>query len=169
LIEGISFLVKIVDNLIENNTTKIWQFVDYSYLYYVRGPQLTKTTNPSYKNKMKNEMNQWYYETQEKLEYIMKNVLTLKLGKGYEDKLSYTYEDWDMFSSLPSSKVYISNPLWSKVFLMTYPISGNDITIDLLKELSNNDYTLSDKPFDLGSILLVSSDIQEWYSEISKK
>ena len=118
---------------------------------------------------MKNEMNQWYYETQEKLEYIMKNVLTLKLGEGYEDKLSYTYEDWDMFSSRPSSKVYISNPLWSKVFLMTYPISGNDITIDLLKELSNNDHTLSDKPFDLGSILLVSSDIQEWYSEISKK
>jgi hypothetical protein len=53
LIEGISFLIKIVNNLIENNTTKIWQFVNYSYLYYVRGPQLTKTTNPSYKNKMK--------------------------------------------------------------------------------------------------------------------
>ena len=48
-------LNKNVDNLIKNNTTKIWQFVNYSYLYYVRGPQLTKTTNPSYKNKMKNK------------------------------------------------------------------------------------------------------------------
>ena len=118
---------------------------------------------------MENKMNLWYYQTQEKLEYIMKKMLTQKLGEGYEDKLSYTYEDWDTFSSLFSTRVYIDTPLWSKVFLMTYPISGNDITIDLLKELSNNDYTLSDEPFDLGSILLVSLNIQEWYDEISKK
>ena len=120
-------------------------------------------------NKMENKMNLWYYQTQEKLEYIMKKYLTQKLGEGYEDKLSYTYEDWDMFSSLPSTKVYLSNPLWSKVFLMTYPISGNDITIDLLKELCSNDYLLSDQPFDLGNILLVSLDIQEWYTEIEKE
>jgi len=39
----------------------------------------------------------------------------------------------------------------------------------LLKELSKNDYTLSDEPFDLGNILLVSLDIQEWYTEIEKE
>lgn len=120
------------------------------------------------KTQMENKMNDWYYLTQEKLEYIMKNLLTHKFGEGYEDKLGSTYEDWEIFSSLPATKVYITNPLWSKVFLMTYPISGNDITIDLLKEMCSNDSLLSDEPFDLGSILLISLDIQEWYSEISK-
>lgn len=119
--------------------------------------------------KKENKMNLWYYQTQEKLEYIMKEVLTKELGEGYEDKLSYTYEDWDKFSSLDITKRHLpNNELWSKVFLMTYPISGNDITIDLLKELSNNDYTLSDETFHLGNLLMSSWDIQEWYTEISK-
>jgi hypothetical protein len=120
-------------------------------------------------NQMENKMNLWYYQTQQRLEYIMKEVLTKELGEGYEDKLGSTYEDWEIFSSKDNTKHNFSNlELFSKVFLLTSPISEKDITIDLLKELYNNDYVLSDTPFDLGNIFMVSLDIQEWYNEISK-
>ena len=120
-------------------------------------------------NQMENKMNLWYYQTQQRLEYVMKNVLTQELGEGYEDKLLTTYQDWEIFSSMNNTKHNFSNlELFSKVFLLTSPISKKDISIDLLKELYNDDYVLSDTPFDFGNIFMVSLDIQNWYNEISK-
>ena len=120
------------------------------------------------KTQNQNQMSVWYYQTQQELEYVMKNVLTQELGEGYEDKLFSTYEDWEIFSSLDVTKKHLTNPLFSKVFLLTFPISEKDISIDLLIELYNNDYVLSDTPFDLGDIFLSSFDIRECYNKILK-
>jgi hypothetical protein len=119
-------------------------------------------------NQMENNLNSLYYQTQQELEYVMKNVLTQELGEGYEDKLFSTYEDWEIFSSLDVTKKHLTNPLFSKVFLLTSPISEKDISIDLLKELYNNDYILSNTPFDLGDIFLSSFDIRECYNKINR-
>ena len=110
---------------------------------------------------MENQItSQFYYETQNKLETVIKNFMETNYGSDYENKLIYTYHDWDLFST---KEIELG-----KTFLLIYPIHNIEINNDSLKEVYNNDYSLSEIPFSVDKIFDVSEKINQLYLEISK-
>ena len=103
---------------------------------------------------MKNQItSNFYFETQTKLESLIKSFMETKFGKDYEDKLTYTYEDWDLFSTKEISL--------AKTFLLVYPIHNMEINNDTIEKLYNDDYDLSETPFDVNKIFEVSEIINK--------
>ena len=85
----------------------------------------------------------------------MKNQITKQLYFETQSKLSYTYEDWDLF------KTYTKGMELGKTFLLTYQINNIEINNETIEELYNKDYDLSQTPFDLNKILELSEKILE--------
>ena len=98
---------------------------------------------------------QLYFETQSKLETIMENFMVSKYGEDYKSKLSYTYEDWDLF------KTQTKGIELGKTFLLTYQINNIEINNETIEELYNKDYELSQTPFDVNLLFNVSKIILE--------
>ena len=98
---------------------------------------------------------QLYFETQSKLETIINTFMVSKYGDDYQSKLSYTYEDWDLF------KTHTKGMELGKTFLLTYQINNIEINNETIEELYNKDYDLSQTPFDLNKILELSENILE--------
>ena len=85
----------------------------------------------------------------------MENFMVSKYGEDYKSKLSYTYEDWDLF------KTQTKGIELGKTFLLTYQINNIEINNETIEELYNKDYELSQTPFDVNLLFNVSKIILE--------